>query len=56
MKLVPNPCRSICKINEAGVCTGCRRTREEIASWSKLTNEQKQVIVNRISTPVKEDI
>jgi len=30
------------------VCIGCKRTIEEIATWSKLTNEQKKVIVDRI--------
>jgi predicted Fe-S protein YdhL (DUF1289 family) len=52
MKLIPNPCKSICRLNEQGICVGCRRTREEIASWSKLTNEQKQVIVKRISSAI----
>ncbi len=56
MKLVPNPCKSICKLNKDNVCTGCKRTKEEISGWSKLTNEQKQSIVTRISSTVKEDI
>lgn len=56
MKLVPNPCKSICKIDQFNICTGCKRTREEIANWTKLTNEQKQVIVTRISANVKEGI
>jgi predicted Fe-S protein YdhL (DUF1289 family) len=33
------------------VCVGCKRTAEEIANWSKLTNEQKKIIVDRISMP-----
>mgnify|MGYP001764018151 CR=1 FL=1 len=56
MKLVPNPCKSICKMDANNICVGCKRTKEEIAAWPKLTNEQKQVIVTRISTNVKEGI
>lgn len=55
MKLVPNPCKSICKLNKDNVCIGCKRTKEEIASWPKLTNEQRKVIVDRISSDVKRD-
>jgi len=47
MKLIPSPCKSICKMKD-DVCIGCKRTIEEIATWSKLTNEQKKVIVDRI--------
>ena len=31
------------------VCVGCKRTVDEIANWSKLSNEQKKIIVDRIS-------
>ena len=53
MKLIPNPCKSICKMNVDNICIGCHRTKDEIANWSKLTNEQKHVIVARINDPVK---
>ena len=32
------------------VCIGCKRTKDEIANWSKLPNEQKKIIVDRITT------
>lgn len=47
MKLVPNPCKSICTIKD-DVCTGCKRTVKEIANWSKLSNDEKRIIVDRI--------
>lgn len=47
MKLVPNPCKSICTIKN-DVCTGCKRTTKEIADWSKLPNDEKRIIVERI--------
>ena len=48
MKLIPSPCKSICKMKD-DICIGCKRTKDEIATWSKLTNEQKKSIVDRIS-------
>lgn len=48
MKLIPSPCKSICKMKD-DICIGCKRTKDEIANWSKLSNEQKKVIVDRIS-------
>jgi predicted Fe-S protein YdhL (DUF1289 family) len=48
MKLIPSPCKSICKMKD-DICIGCKRSKDEIANWSKLTNEQKKSIVDRIS-------
>jgi predicted Fe-S protein YdhL (DUF1289 family) len=48
MKLIPNPCKSICKQKD-GVCTGCHRTSDEVRTWSKMNNEQKQLIIHRIA-------
>jgi predicted Fe-S protein YdhL (DUF1289 family) len=47
MKLIPNPCKSICKIKDK-TCIGCNRTVEEISNWSKLSNVDKQIIIDRI--------
>jgi predicted Fe-S protein YdhL (DUF1289 family) len=52
MKLIPNPCKSICKITN-GVCVGCLRTSDEIKNWKSLSNEQKIVIAQRISNKSK---
>jgi predicted Fe-S protein YdhL (DUF1289 family) len=30
------------------VCVGCNRTTKEIASWSKLSNDDKRIIIERI--------
>ena len=30
------------------VCVGCNRTTKEIANWSKLSNNDKRIIVERI--------
>ncbi len=43
---LPSPCISICQINpENGECSGCYRTRAEIASWPRMTlDEQAQLL------------
>ena len=36
-----SPCINVCKMDQAsGLCSGCFRTLDEIASWSRL-NEQE---------------
>lgn len=34
---VPSPCQSVCRMDEtSGLCVGCLRNLDEIASWSRL--------------------
>ncbi len=47
MKLIPSPCKSICKFKDE-VCVGCHRTQKEVVAWPKLSNEQRKEIVDRI--------
>jgi hypothetical protein len=40
------PCVNICVIAPAdGLCEGCARTLEEIASWSRLTSAERRRIM-----------
>ena len=40
------PCVKICVMHpEEGLCTGCLRTRDEIAAWSRLTPEARRAIM-----------
>jgi predicted Fe-S protein YdhL (DUF1289 family) len=43
---VPSPCISVCVMDpDRGVCLGCFRTLDEIASWSVLdANAKRQVL------------
>ena len=42
-----SPCVQICVIHEeAGICAGCYRTREEIAIWGRLSNEARWAIMD----------
>lgn len=46
---VVSPCISICQMDQAtGVCTGCYRTLEEIATWGRLDNQQRWDIVQSL--------
>ena len=47
MKLIQNPCKSICKIKD-DICIGCKRTSDEITDWPILSNDEKKLIVDRI--------
>ena len=43
---VDSPCVKICVIHpEERLCVGCFRSIEEIATWSRLTPDERQAIV-----------
>lgn len=43
--MVPSPCINVCRINpRSGWCEGCARTLDEIAAWSKLSDEAKRAV------------
>jgi predicted Fe-S protein YdhL (DUF1289 family) len=40
---IESPCIKVCEVDaNAGVCTGCHRTLNEIASWSSFTNAERR--------------
>ena len=42
---VPSPCISVCRIDAvSGQCEGCYRTLDEIACWSRASEEEKLAI------------
>ena len=42
---VPSPCISVCRMDmDADLCEGCFRTLDEIAAWSRMTDEVKKVV------------
>jgi predicted Fe-S protein YdhL (DUF1289 family) len=43
---VASPCTSVCRMDDAsGLCVGCARTLDEIASWSVLDDDARRAIV-----------
>jgi predicted Fe-S protein YdhL (DUF1289 family) len=46
---VASPCTSVCTIDQAsGLCAGCARTLDEIASWGGYSDEQKRAVLGRL--------
>ncbi|MCB8820009.1 DUF1289 domain-containing protein [Microvirga rosea] len=42
MNRASSPCIRVCTLDPAtGLCEGCGRTREEIAQWFRLTEEER---------------
>jgi predicted Fe-S protein YdhL (DUF1289 family) len=45
---VESPCVGKCSLDFFGVCRGCQRTKEEITAWTRLSNSEKQQVINRL--------
>lgn len=42
MAAISTPCIRVCSLDaEVGLCAGCGRTPEEIASWLRLSEEER---------------
>lgn len=52
--MIESPCVHICVV-ENGYCIGCKRTLPEIAKWSRMTDEEKQKVLDRITHEKKEE-
>jgi predicted Fe-S protein YdhL (DUF1289 family) len=47
---VPSPCISVCRMDpRTGWCEGCARTIEEIAQWSRLSDEARREVWAQIA-------
>jgi predicted Fe-S protein YdhL (DUF1289 family) len=43
---VASPCINVCRMDaQSGYCEGCRRTLDEIASWSIYTAAEKRAVL-----------
>ncbi len=43
--MIPSPCISVCRIRPSSdFCIGCARSRDEIAGWLNLTDDQKSAV------------
>lgn len=45
--MIPSPCNKICTLNQNNVCVGCGRSRDEIGSWSQLSDGEKKRVIGR---------
>jgi uncharacterized protein len=49
MARVSTPCVKVCLLDpETGLCEGCGRTREEVARWGSLSEEERLDIMARL--------
>ncbi len=48
---VPSPCINICRMDQAsGLCEGCLRSLDEIASWGSLDDAGKRAVVAQLAS------
>lgn len=46
--MIESPCIGVCRlINE--VCTGCKRTTDEVVGWYDMSDDNKQKVLNRLN-------
>lgn len=48
MEVIKSPCIDVCELNQQGLCSGCLRTRNEIALWGSMSPEQRQLIMDNL--------
>jgi len=47
---VASPCVSVCAMDaRTGLCSGCLRTIDEIAAWSRFSDDEKRVVWRQIA-------
>lgn len=55
MTRVSSPCIRVCMIEpETGLCEGCGRTRDEIAGWYRMSEEDRQRIMAELPERMRE--
>ncbi|MBB5754617.1 DUF1289 domain-containing protein [Prosthecomicrobium pneumaticum] len=48
--MVASPCIRLCALDRAtGLCAGCGRTIEEIAGWSRMSDEERRMVIARLA-------
>lgn len=53
---VDSPCINICRLDsDTGFCTGCFRTLDEIARWSKMNDSQRLEVLAVIARRCEEN-
>ena len=46
--MIESPCILNCTLDRNDVCVGCGRTIDEIIGWTKLTDAERRMIMERI--------
>lgn len=45
--MISSPCTNIC-VMDAGLCIGCGRTLNEVATWGGLSEQQRRAIMDTL--------
>jgi predicted Fe-S protein YdhL (DUF1289 family) len=43
-----SPCISVCALDAEGLCSGCLRSRDEIASWMCMTAAEQWALIGEL--------
>jgi len=48
---IESPCKLICELDlAASLCTGCGRTREEIATWTRISRAERAFVMTQLAS------
>lgn len=48
--MIESPCNKVCVMNEqTGLCRGCYRTLDEIASWGMMSDAEKGEVIRKLA-------
>ncbi|MFN3686176.1 DUF1289 domain-containing protein [Salinarimonas sp.] len=54
MTTISTPCIKVCILDpETGLCEGCGRTREEIATWGRLSEAERRAIMDGLDARMR---
>jgi predicted Fe-S protein YdhL (DUF1289 family) len=46
---IESPCKLVCELDiSEGLCKGCGRTREEIATWTRISRAQRAFVMTQL--------
>jgi predicted Fe-S protein YdhL (DUF1289 family) len=52
-RAVLSPCIGVCRLDEIGLCVGCRRTTSEIARWGQMNDDERLRLMESV-LPMRE--
>jgi predicted Fe-S protein YdhL (DUF1289 family) len=47
-RVVLSPCVGVCELDDAGLCSGCRRSSAEIAAWPMMDDAARLRVMERL--------
>ncbi|WP_339753457.1 DUF1289 domain-containing protein [uncultured Marinobacter sp.] len=53
---VHSPCVSICALDECDICVGCHRSGDEITLWTRLNNEERREVLEKVAEREKNSL